>query len=288
MFNRGLAYYELGLYDLAIEDYSFIIQEDSTDFEALYNRGLAYYEMAAYQKAATDFSKVLEANPDYNKAHTLLGLCHYHFGNFAKAIEFFNKAKETDNLSPSNYYNRALAYQAMREYAKAKNDYLTAIELEPKALYYWGLADLMHEMRNFEASVEFYNVALGLDSFETRLYFNRGVSYFEMKNYNSAIDDFNKVLEFNENDIDALWYLTMSFQKKGDYSTALHYYEQVETMQPLYEYLWAINKSELIIKDFFSKNYYYLVLIILLIALAVFIVAKMMKAENRQNLLSEV
>jgi tetratricopeptide (TPR) repeat protein len=283
LFNRGLSYFEIGLYDKAIEDYNAILREDSTDFEAYFNRGLAYMELADYISAQADFENTLALNPDYTKAYTFMGLARYHLGDYKEAIGFFNKGKESDILSAANYYNRALAYQAMGETAKAETDFKMAVKLEPKAAYFWGYANLLFNNKDYQASVEAYNQAISLNPEEPKLWFNRGISKYEQKQYALAIEDFMAASQIDPEDLDAHWYLALSYKAIGDFEKALHHYEAVEFSNPHYQYLWAINKSELKIRKFLSRNFYYMIAIVLMSAVAITLLLKILTGKNTDN-----
>ena len=56
-FNRGNAYYQLGIHSLAIADYTHYISLDPFDAEIYYKRSLAYKKIDALENAATDKKK---------------------------------------------------------------------------------------------------------------------------------------------------------------------------------------------------------------------------------------
>ena len=63
--NRGAAYYYLGQYQRAIEDYDKAIQLDPDYATAYYNRGGSYSDLAQYQRAIEGFDKAIQLDPDY-------------------------------------------------------------------------------------------------------------------------------------------------------------------------------------------------------------------------------
>ena len=56
-FNRGNAYYQLGIHSLAIADYTHYISLDPFDAEIYYKRSLAYKKIDALENAAADKKK---------------------------------------------------------------------------------------------------------------------------------------------------------------------------------------------------------------------------------------
>lgn len=275
LFNRGLAYYEQGDYPKAIADYTLVIETDSLDFEAYYNRGLAYYQQGEFDKAIADFRKTFFINPDYYKAYLSLGLCYYNMQQYGYATGWFDLAIDKDSAYATAYYNRALANKYLKDDKQAESDFKKAISLNPVANYYWGLAEFYFETGKYDLSVEAYNNAIEINPVEPNLYYNRGISFYSAKNYENAIEDFQQTLKFNENDIDALWYLAKAYKDKGDNVQALFYYELVESLDPKYEYLWSINKSELQLKQKVSENFAYMVALVLLLLIAIVLLLKL-------------
>lgn len=275
LFNRGLAYYEQGDYPKAIADYTLVIETDSLDFEAYYNRGLAFYQQNEIEKATADFNKVLTINPDYAKAYLSLGLISFKSGQYQEAIGYYNLAVALDSLSSTAYYNKAMAHKMLKQFEYAEQNFQRAISLNPVANYYWGLAEFYFETGKYDLSVEAYNNAIEINPVEPNLYYNRGISFYSAKNYENAIEDFQQTLKFSENDIDALWYLAKAHKDKGDNAQALFYYELVESLDPKYEYLWSINKSELQLKQKVSENFAYMVALVLLLLIAIALLLKL-------------
>jgi hypothetical protein len=64
-YNLGFIYYENGLYDQAISDYSKAIEINPNYTKAYTNRGVAYYKKALYDQAISDYNKAIEIDPHY-------------------------------------------------------------------------------------------------------------------------------------------------------------------------------------------------------------------------------
>src|SRR4030095_7966348 len=62
-YNRGLAHYLKGEYDLAIADYDQAVTV-KPDAEAFIGRGLAYFHKDEFNLANADFTRAIELKPD--------------------------------------------------------------------------------------------------------------------------------------------------------------------------------------------------------------------------------
>ena len=90
--NRGLAFYNLKLYQEAIKDFSQSIRMKPKYAEAYNNRGNAYYELDQYEKARADFDQSIQIKPRYSKAHLNRGLAYYQMENLDQACKDFKRA----------------------------------------------------------------------------------------------------------------------------------------------------------------------------------------------------
>ena len=90
--NRGLAFYNLKLYQDAIKDFSQSIRMKPGYAEAFNNRGNAYYELDQYEKARADFDESIKIKPKYSKAHMNRGLVYFQMQAIDQACNDFRKA----------------------------------------------------------------------------------------------------------------------------------------------------------------------------------------------------
>ena len=90
--NRGLAFYNLNLYQEALQDFSQSIRMKPDYAEAFNNRGNVYYQMDQYDKAQADFDQSLKLKPKYSKAQMNRGLVFFQMQKLDQACADFRKA----------------------------------------------------------------------------------------------------------------------------------------------------------------------------------------------------
>ena len=90
--NRGLAFYNLNLYQEALQDFSQSIRMKPDYAEAFNNRGNVYYELDQYEKAQADFDQSLKLKPKYSKAQMNRGLVLFQMQKMDQACDDFRKA----------------------------------------------------------------------------------------------------------------------------------------------------------------------------------------------------
>ena len=92
-YNRGIAYYEKGEFDLAIKDYSEAIELNPRLFHPYNNRGNAYLRKGDFDKAIEDYSKAIELNPNLGLAYCNRGEAWLHLKEWDKARSDLTVAK---------------------------------------------------------------------------------------------------------------------------------------------------------------------------------------------------
>ncbi len=107
------------------------IKEKPDYIEAYVSRGLAYFSLGQYQRAVEDYSKVIGLKPDNAYACYNRGNAYRHLGRHQLAIEDYNKALRLKSDFADAYYNRGAAYDDLGQYQRAVEDYNEAIRLKP-------------------------------------------------------------------------------------------------------------------------------------------------------------
>jgi tetratricopeptide (TPR) repeat protein len=255
--NRGLAEYEKGNYQEAIEYYTKAIESNPDDAFLYNNRGLATYYGAKkakeYKTAISDFSKAIELKPDYAAAYHNRGLAYFKRGGWAstgpfdKAISDFTKAIELKPDYLDAYYNRGLTYNqfifyygkpfthdVIGRFNKAIVDFNRVLDLDPDyVLAYAGLGNAHYRYGEWDKGAEYYNKALkhedlilekvGKKGFE-------GVYYSRARNYNQfqrtfadSLSAYKKVLKLNPKNLDAFNHIGMISVIVGDYKGGLEF-----------------------------------------------------------------
>ncbi len=95
--HRGMVYFVLSNYELAIEDFTHAIQANPQNFRAYNNRGLSYRMLKMFDRALEDFDRSLEIDP--TQAESYFGRSHVYFdmADFSQALQDCNKVL---NLQP--------------------------------------------------------------------------------------------------------------------------------------------------------------------------------------------
>lgn len=118
---RASLYYDMGKFERAIEDYTFIINAEPGSYTAIFNRANCYYFLDQFDKASMEYSQL----DDY-LANMYLGMSLVENHEYEKGIEAYTDIME---LYGDNSFldKRAFCYFKLGEYIKAIEDYTADI-----------------------------------------------------------------------------------------------------------------------------------------------------------------
>ncbi|NVM16887.1 MAG: tetratricopeptide repeat protein [Candidatus Lokiarchaeota archaeon] len=87
-----------------------IIELDPNNYRAHYNLGIAYFNLDLFEEALNSYEMAISINPDYKHSYYNIGLLHEATENFEKAVKAYEKALEID----PNYVYAMHALKAVR------------------------------------------------------------------------------------------------------------------------------------------------------------------------------
>ncbi len=210
---------------LKIEYYTKAIELSPQHPEAYDNRGIAYSNLGNYEMAIQDQTKAIELNPQYAYAYNNRGANYGNLGNYVMAIQDYTKAIELYPQFVLAYDNRGSAYGSLRNYEMAVQDHSRAIELNPQyAFAYNNRGADYANLGNYGIAVQDYTKAIELNPGLTKAYFNRAVGYANLGYYYLAIPDHTKAIELDPQYADAYLNRGICFYNSGNYGLAAQDY----------------------------------------------------------------
>ena len=210
-------------YKKAIEDESAAVLLDSSLYNNYWNRGIAYENIGDYQLAISDYNKAIELSQNNKGNLSILydniGVDECHQKNYKKAIESHSQAILYNSKNGDAYWHRALAYNLNGDYQLAINDYSTAMfynfDPEDLATLYDNRGNNKRQLKQNREAISDYNTAIKLNPKKGKYFGHRGLAYQNNSDYQLAIDDFGTaILYFQQPKIDlAILYNYLAINK---------------------------------------------------------------------------
>ena len=152
----------------------------------------------------TDFEKAInekreaEFKMTQSKLYNERGLVLFYRGIFTSALNYFQKAHSLDESSPEIINNIGQTYMKLKDYKKAEESFVKAIEIFPDfSEVYNNLGMMYMENNNYELAMEKFRKAIDLYSDFSEAYNNLGNALFSAKKIDEAIKNWEKALELN-------------------------------------------------------------------------------------------
>lgn len=188
-------YENMGDYDNAIKYVDEMLEEDSTDTDAISKKALLLLETGQFDEALRTAKSLFtgeESYTDYN--FYLNGYMNLWAGNYNDAVEDFNMAISIDNTVPGYYFSRARAYNLLKQNDEASADYRKIVELEEDTTDYSYNMYAYVALGEYDNAVNALKYVLGDEPTYNDLY-NAACVYSLMNKKDEALDYLRKSFE---------------------------------------------------------------------------------------------
>lgn len=255
-FAQAQGMVDSGEYVMAIDLYSKAIERNPVSFDYFNYRGIAYFSLGEYYRAISDFYRATDLDPDnhlglYNAAYTI-----YTLGDNESALEVVDKLISVNNYYCEGYNLKGLIYNQTDQNDSAAVYYSKAIECDSsKMIYIYNLGYSLYHMREYEKALTCFEQAEagGYDSYDLILYkgncydqldenekalechtklidnyevnyvpyYNRGMVFMAMGQYDDALQDFVAANALESSDLDVDEQMARAYKAMGKYDQAL-------------------------------------------------------------------
>jgi lipoprotein NlpI len=176
-FGRGSAYLKKGDLDLAVADYTQVIQRYPKNWQAYFCRGQAYSRKGDLGRAIADYTELVRLNPKAEAGYIGRGAAYAKEGELDRAIADFDQAKQLNPNDKNVYLGRGRVFLDRGDFDSAVAECDRAIQLDPKdgrAYLYRGHAFAVRG--DFGSAVADYDRAIQLDPKNALVYRARSVA----------------------------------------------------------------------------------------------------------------
>lgn len=115
----------------AIDYYYNALRIKPESAEALYNLGYFYQTIDSFNKAEKQYRMLLNVNNAFRSANYNLAYILYLREKYDEAIFYFSEAIKQDPVNTDAYYGRGLCFKNLGKTAEAKNDFESALDIDP-------------------------------------------------------------------------------------------------------------------------------------------------------------
>jgi len=200
-------------------------------YKKVFKSGVKNFNNGDYKEAIKEFSIAISLNPEGKEIYFWRAKAYFKSQEYPKVFRdltvYMEKTKKVD---PQVYLLRAEAYQAVKKYKQALQDYNQGINLEANAEAYHKRGLFYIQIGAFKRAKSDLKFALKLDEENAVIYCDLGKYYFLRKQYKQAIKDLETAVELREGYALAHYFLGRSYLGNRDKTKAL---EQCQILNKL-------------------------------------------------------
>jgi len=207
--------------------------------------GISYFGKGEYDKAIIEFEKSIELDENHTESYYYLGQCYlqkgiieYNNKNIFKAYSLYRKANE-------------ISEQVIPKYKKIIEDNPEDLINYLRLGYIYEVRSIVPFINDYDKALEYYLKALALDAVSESknrgiyVYLNTRVGsiYYQMKDYSQAIEYLEKAEEMSPQNVEAYYYLGLSYDKIGETEKAQEFLSRVIELAPQSEFAQEAEKE---------------------------------------------
>jgi tetratricopeptide (TPR) repeat protein len=212
----------------------------------VYNQGVNYFNksremtgderIAMLQKAIDAFLKATIIKSDESQAYALLATCYYQIGEKQKSGEMIEQAVQRNPEDATINYTAGQIFLQLDDLDRAFPYFLKAVELDShNAKAIRSLAQAYYDLGNTAESIRTYETAIREETdYKVRadLYFNLGILYDKVGNFEMAEENFLNALDLNPEDQEAILGMAQTFEKSEKWRKAEKFYKELISLDP--------------------------------------------------------
>ena len=214
----------------------FLMGSCKTDYKEMHElllKGNDYYRAGDLQRAKSFFEEALLFDSCFSDAYNNLGIISFDRNELEKAEEYYLSANRCDASFLPAYFNRFNLYYETHQY------YSAVVEMErvqkwvqDSSIVYSNLGLVYTRLREYDSALNAFNKALELDTSQYDMYINRATVYYYKNDLNRARKDFMQLISEPEFTAEAYNGLSMVAVLQEQYDSAMVYIDKAINLNP--------------------------------------------------------
>ena len=237
--NLGHLYIIKNDYETAIKKIQKAIAVFPDRIEGHFNLGNIYYNLGLYNESLLEYSICSDLKPDDVKyeSYKLSAEGHIYMNQelYPESVQKFKEALDKGFEDPLFYNNLGAAYEKAGDLYKSLKCFKKAVELNPSyQSAYVNIGYINDRLNETEEAIKYYGKAIELNPSDIIALNNLGWDLYLLKEYSASENAYLRALKINPDNLTTLTNLGWLYIKKGDFNKALGVYQSVLEIDPNY------------------------------------------------------
>ncbi|BBF41435.1 TPR repeat [Lachnospiraceae bacterium KM106-2] len=195
-----------------------------------YKSGMELFDKGQYEQASEDFAEAIKQNGDRAEYYIAYGMSLVKLKKYDEAVVQFDKVimKHENQIVHENnkkaYRGKGIAYYEAQKYDKAQKEFEKALKLtelsDLNSDLYLYLGDCQIKNGDYKGAIATYNELIAEDKSEATYYVKRANAYQLLGKSKEAIADYDKAIEYDDDNYDIYFGKYFMLLAEGDKSGA--------------------------------------------------------------------
>ena len=231
-YERAEVYYKIAEYKKAIHDYDKASEYTRLNDMAIYHRGISKQRLSLYEEAINDFNLSISLSIYETFFYHSIIHCYLELNDYDKVIDNIHLLENyiEDNIDfddaeiDENYIKDTELFKEHLSYISKKiEEENSSLKIKTMLYYYRGILNILSN--NYKEAIENYTIALNNGKYyNINIYSYRALAYYNLGLYKNTIDDYNRIIELDNNFNNVYYYIAEVYYKIRDYEKAINNY----------------------------------------------------------------
>ncbi len=213
-------------YEKAVTSFLTLLEEDNNNPNLLNNIGLCYAKLAKDDLSVEYFLKALSINPKSVQTYINIADVYYRNKNIIDAINVLENGVTLmpQEIALKHYLSRF--YTEDCRYDLAMDQLFEILDIDEENVdAYWDLGNIQFELGDYDSAVANYENVLEKVTNNAVLYYQTAITYEANGNVDKAISNHLKAISVNENFHPSYKKLGILFMARNDNESAIEYFQ---------------------------------------------------------------
>ena len=228
----GDSFLKKGDLDFAFVQYNKALNLDPKSIRIRYKMGGLFLTKGLAEDAQAGFLSIIQEQPDYAPAYDGLGRVYFVKGDLEKAEENFNQALRLNPQLWQSHNYLGIIKDKQKLYGQAIARYTEAIALRPDlGLLYNNLGMSYYLKGDYDKAIKAFNEGLSKDETDPRINNNLAQALIKVKRYDEALD----IFKLTEKESVAYFRMGNIYLEGKEYQKAVEAFDKAVELNPKYD-----------------------------------------------------
>lgn len=253
--QRGIYNSNQGYFSIALSDLTKAIELEPKNFNTYFNRSSLYYGKRMTKEALDDITKAIQLDSTQSILYNGRGAVYSVLGETEKSISDYNKAIKLNPNDYLTYYNRSNERYKLEDMEGYASDILACYSAIKNFDPTETIKSENYPEMSLKAELE-YLIGIYCDSSKASYYYQRGIAFYNLGQYDKAVDVYTKGLKKFPTNAMSLSFRGNAYYMLKNYENALTDYSQsVQNKENLISDIEINQKHTQLTNEYEKKNY---------------------------------